>query len=592
MPEAGVRARSATSGWRRSVIAAGLLALAPSLALGGADELAPEPQSPSAASAGAFAARHMVAAANLHAARAGREALRRGGSAIDAAIAVQMVLNVVEPQSSGIGGGGFLLHFEAASGEVVAYDGRETAPAAAGGDLFLGADGEPLAFFAALVGGRAVGAPGLLAMLEMAHRRHGKLPWAELFEPAIGLAEQGFPISPRLAALIARDPFLATFRDARAYFYHAGGRPKAAGERLVNPALAATFRAIAAGGARAFYQGALAQAVVGAVRGASPNPGLLSLADLAAYRAKARPPVCAPYRAWRVCGMPPPTSGGVTLLQILGALAPLPVARYAPGSPEAVHLISEASRLAYADRAKYLADADFVAVPVAGLIDAGYLRRRSALIRWGATLGRAVAGSPRGREGRLVPAGEHESPSTTHLSVVDGAGNAVAMTTSIENVFGSRLMVRGFLLNNQLTDFSFRPERDGVAVANRVEPGKRPRSSMAPTLVFDGEGGLVLSLGSPGGSRIIAYLAQALIAMLDWRLGVQEALSLPHHVNRNGATELEQGSALEALVPALAALGHRVKVRALNSGLHAIRVSAAGLEGGADPRREGVALGD
>jgi gamma-glutamyltranspeptidase/glutathione hydrolase len=593
--EPRARARGA-SGWRRrwhiAAWAAGLVALAPSLALAGAEDLAPEPAAAGAPRAGAVAARHMVVAANPHAARAGREALRRGGSAVDAAIAAQMVLNVVEPQSSGIGGGGFLLHFEASSGEVIAYDGRETAPAEARGDLFLDPAGEPLAFFKAVVGGRAVGAPGLLAMLELAHRRHGKLPWAELFAPAIHLAEEGFAISPRLADLIARDPFLATYAEARAYFYRPDGTAKGAGERLVNPALAATFRTVAAGGARAFYEGELAAAVVGAVRGAADNPGSLSRADLAAYRAKARRPVCAPYRAWRVCGMPPPTSGGVTLLQILGALAATPLARLAPGSSQAVHLIAEASRLAYADRAQYLGDADFVPVPVAGLIDPRYLARRAALIRPDATLGKAAAGQPPGREGRLAPAGERDSPSTTHLSVVDGEGNAVAMTTSIENAFGARLMVQGFLLNNQLTDFSFRPERDGVAVANRVEPGKRPRSSMAPTLVFDGDGRLVLALGSPGGSRIIAYVAQALIAALDWGLRVQAALSLPHHVNRNGATELEKGTVLEALAPALAALGHQVEVRELNSGLHAIRVTPAGLEGGADPRREGVALGD
>ncbi len=571
------RARGASRGRRGWHIVAALVALAPSLALAGTENLA---------------ARHMVVAANPHAAHAGREALRRGGGAVDAAIAAQMVLNVVEPQSSGIGGGAFLLHFEASSGEVIAYDGRETAPAAARGDLFLDPAGKPLAFFKALVGGRAVGAPGLLAMLEMAHRRHGKLPWAQLFAPAIRLAEEGFAISPRLAALIARDRYLDTYAEARAFFYRPDGTPKGVGERLLNPALAATLRTIAAEGARAFYQGELAVAMVAAVRGAADNPGSLTLADLAAYRAKARPPVCAPYREWRVCGMPPPTSGGVTLLQILGALAPTALGQLAPGSAQAVHLISEASRLAYADRAQYLGDADFVRVPVAGLIDPRYLARRAALIRPDGTLGKAAAGRPPGREGRLAPSGERESPSTTHLSVVDDGGNAVVMTSSIENVFGSRLMVRGFMLNNQLTDFSFRPERDGVAVANRVEPGKRPRSSMAPTLVFDGDGGLVLALGSPGGSRIIAYVAQALIAVLDWGLGVRAALNLPHHVNRNGATELEKGSALEALAPALTALGHEVVVRQLNSGLHAIRVTAGGLEGAADPRREGVALGD
>ncbi len=554
---------------------------------------APRPSLGGAAGAASLAQKHMVVAANPLAARAGLDILRREGSAVDAAIATQMVLNLVEPQSSGIGGGGFMLHFEAESGAVVAYDGRETAPAAATPDLFLDPGGKPQAFFAAVVGGKAVGVPGLLGMLALAHEAHGKLPWAELFGPAIALAEAGFAVSPRLARLIARDPYLATYPEPRAYFYRADGSPRVAGERLVNAPLAATLRLVAEKGARAFYEGAVARDIVAAVRGAAGNPGRLTLADLGLYRAKARPPVCGAYRAWRVCGMPPPSSGGVGVLQILGLLAHTAIAEAAPGSARAVHLFSEASRLAYADRARYLADSDFVEVPVAGLIDPGYLGRRAALIRGDAVLGKAVAGEPPGRQGgRLSPDDGDEGPATTHLSVVDGAGNAVAMTSSIENGFGARLMVRGFLLNNQLTDFSFRPEAGGVAIANRVEAGKRPRSSMAPTLVFDAEGGLALAIGSPGGSRIISYVAQALVAVLDWGLDAGQAVSLAHHVNRNGATELERGSALETLAPALRALGHEVKVRGLNSGLHAVQALPSGLAGGADPRREGVALGD
>ncbi|MFQ5783976.1 MAG: gamma-glutamyltransferase [Alphaproteobacteria bacterium] len=539
------------------------------------------------------AGRDMIVAANPYAARAGLEILRAGGSAIDAAIAAQMVLNLVEPQSSGIGGGGFLLHYEAKSGEVLAYDGRETAPAAATSALFLDGDGTPLRFLDAVIGGRSVGVPGLLAMLELAHRRHGRLPWERLFEPAIALAEAGFAISPRLHELIARTPGVGAFPAARRYFLEPDFEARQVGARLFNRAFADTLRRIAKGGAAAFYRGPIAADIAAAVGGALRNPGRLTENDLTRYQARVRAPVCAPYRAWRVCGVGPPSSGGITVLQILGILEHFDLAGLAPGSAEAVHLISEASRLAYADRARYLADDDFVAVPVRGLLDRSYLAGRAARIDPGRSLGRASAGEPPANAGLRGAAGAGtEGFSTTHLSVVDGEGNAVALTSSIESAFGSRLMVRGFLLNNQLTDFSFRPSAAGAPVANRVEPGKRPRSSMAPTMVFDRHGRLVMALGSPGGSRIIAYVVQALVAALDWGLDVQRAVSLPHHANRNGATELEAGTALVGLEAALVARGHEVRKRPLNSGLHAIAVTADGLEGGADPRREGVALGD
>ena len=540
------------------------------------------------------ARRHMIAAANPLAARAGLEMLRSGGSAVDAAIAAQMVLSLVEPQSSGIGGGGFLVHHAGATGRTETYDGRETAPAGARADLFSGPDGKPLTFRTAAVGGRAVGVPGLLRMLEAAHRNHGRLPWARLFAPAIGLAETGFRISPRLAKLIAGDRNLRTFDATHAYFYDDWDAPRAAGSLLVNRGLAETLRAVAEKGADAFYQGPIARDIVAAVATNRPNPGRLSLADMAGYRAKKRPPVCLAYRAWRVCGMGPPSSGGITTLQTMGILASFDLAALKPvaGVPrlEAVHLIAEASRLAFADRNATIADPDFVALPD-GLLQAGYLTRRAKQISPTRSMGKAKPGMV---SVPLCPAPGDQpgGKSTTHLSVIDDAGNVVSMTTSIETVFGSRLMVRGFLLNNQLTDFAFRPMRDGVPNINRVEPGKRPRSSMAPTIVFDKDGRVVLAVGSPGGTRIIGYVAKTLIAVLDWGMDIQAAIDLPHFVNRNGTTHLEQGTGMVALKPHLEALGHEVRVRPMTSGLHGIMVSKDGLMGGADRRREGVAIGD
>lgn len=539
----------------------------------------------------AFGRRDMVAAANPLAAAAGRDMLRRGGSAVDAAIATQLVLNLVEPQSSGLGGGAFLVYWSAAEHRVDTFDGRETAPAAARPDRFLGADGAPLAFYRAVVGGRSVGVPGLLRMLELAHRRYGKLPWRTLFAPAIDLAERGFAPSPRLAMLLARDRFLRLDAPARRYFYRADGTPRT---RLINPALAATLRAIAARGAEAFYSGPIAADIVRTVDEAPGNPGDLTLADLAQYRARERVPVCGLYRTYRLCGMGPPSSGAVTLLELVGMLQRFDLERLAPGSVDAVHLFAEAGRLAYADRDRFLADADFVPVPVPGLIDPAYLAARARLIDpQRAASGPVPPGDPPGSHAAnwgegLVP----ELHGTSNIAIVDGAGDALAMTTTIENAFGSRLMVRGFLLNNELTDFSFVPERDGRPVANRVEPGKRPRSAMAPTLVFDGNGRLVLAVGSAGGPAIINDVAKTILGVIAWHQDLQQAIDLPDDGNRNGATEIEAGPAAAALAAALEGRGHKVEISDRPSGLSGVLVTKRGLEGAVDPRRDGAALGD
>ena len=542
-----------------------------------------------------IADRHMVVAAHPDAVAAGLEILRRGGSAADAAITVQLVLNLVEPQSSGIGGGGFLLFYDAGKDELVAFDGRETAPAAATPDLFLAPDGTPMKFGAALIGGRAVGTPGTVALLAQLFQAHGKLTWPELFAPAIRLAQEGFIVGPRLAKMLAgnRGMRLRTFPAARDYFFP-DGRPLRAGNRKTNPEFARTLIAIAERGPAAFYTGPIAQDIVAAVQGASGNPGRLSLADLAGYEIVRRTPVCHEYRSYHVCGMGPPSSGGLTVGQILGMLSHFDLPGMNADDPRSWHLLAEASKLAFADRNRYVADGDFVSVPAVGLLDTEYLARRSSFIRQDKSiLTPVVHGLPRGIDRtKYAPDGQEGRPGTSHISIVDSFGNSVSMTTTIEGAFGSQLMVRGFLLNNELTDFSFRPTRDGQPVANRIEPRKRPRSSMAPTLAFNADGTLRLVVGSPGGSQIIGYVAKTLIAVLDWGLNIQSAIDLGHVVNRNGATDFEAGSEAVRLVSAFRALGHTTRVRDLNSGLHGIEIVDGKLRGGADPRREGVARGD
>ncbi len=567
---------------------------APLAAQQAADAVQPETATETATTTVGSAKKHMVAAANRHAAEAGLEVLRAGGSAADAVVAVQTVLGLVEPQSSGIGGGAFLVYYDAESGKLTTFDGRETAPKAAKQNLFLDADGKPLKFFQAVIGGRAVGVPGTVRLMEAVHKRHGKLEWRSLFDTATSLARDGFAVSPRLNALITRDSArLSTQEASRSYFFNDAGAPLAVGATLKNPAYVRTLDTIASKGADAFYSGEIAQDIVDAVQNHAGNPGLLSIKDFAAYTAKEREAVCINYREHDVCGMGPPSSGALTVGQILGLVSHFELASMGPKDPESWRIIGDASRLAFADRGRYMADSDFVKMPT-GLLDRDYLAGRAKSLRRRTALGKSdvAAGTPPWKKAEFrIDGFNYELPSTSHFVIVDEAGNVASMTTSIENGFGSRLMSGGFLLNNQLTDFSFLPSKDGQAVANKVESGKRPRSSMSPTIILK-DGKPVHALGSPGGSRIIPYVAKTIIALIDWKMTMQEAIELPHLVNRFGQYDIEADTGSENLALSLQMLGYQTKFRNLNSGLHGITIHADRLEGGADPRREGVAIGD
>ena len=575
-----------------------------------ADTLNPLPENggPGSTQHGVWASRHLVATGHPLASQAARDILRAGGSAVDAAIAAQMVLTLVEPHASGIGGGLFLMTFDGQ--RVRAFDGRETAPSAATPELFM-RNGKPMSFRDGVVGGRSVGVPGVLRALELAHRQHGRLPWARLFEPAISLARQGFAISPRLAAIL-REPVVASLAQnpaARAYFFNADGSPKAEGSLLRNPDLADTLERVASDGAKVMYEGALAEAIAQAVQSHPTNPGSLSESDLASYRAREREPLCFDYQAHRICGMPPPSSGTIAIAQMLGMLAGKNLAQWPPqqrgagGSwqvqADAVHWFSEAGRLAYADRNRYVADTDYAPLPggsPAALIAPEYLAQRAALMG-PRSMGRAQPGVP---VAPRLSQSDDQSPEfagTSQVSIVDGYGHAVSMTTTIEFIFGSQIMVKGFMLNNELTDFSFVPEEGGALVANRVQGGKRPRSSMVPLLVFDRRTGeLEMSLGSPGGAAIINYVAKLLVATLDWGLHADDALALANFGSRNGPTEIEAERTTPALADALRQRGHEVQAISLTSGAMLIERRTRGGQrlwfGGADPRREGLALAD
>lgn len=534
----------------------------------------------------------MISVAHPLAAKAGYDVLERGGSAVDAAIAVEAVLTLVEPQSSGIGGGAFLVHFDAERHLVQTYDGRETAPASARPDMFLDPDGNPIPWPIAATGGRAIGVPGVIRMFELAHRQHGILPWSELFNAAIEHAEEGVEVTPRFAKLLAAETEMRDIPVTKDYFYP-DGEPLAEGDILQNQAYAKVLRAISEKGASAFYSGAIASGVAETVTNAPINPTPMTIEDIANYQAKERPPVCAPYRQYRVCGMGPPSSGGILVAQVLGMLSHFDLASMEPFSAKAVHLLVEASRLAFADRALYLGDSDFVPVPVEGLIYPAYLKQRAGLILPDGRMGTVTPGRAGQQAWQWAPDSSAEKGlSTTHFSIRDRYGNTASMTASIERPYGSKIMSQGFLLNNELTDFSFRPTDNGRPVANAVQPGKRPRSTMSPTLLLDENGSVVLAIGSPGGSRIAGYTIKAILGLVEWDMHIADAIAAPNIVSRGGPVDIEADTDAVALKPALEAMGHKVRIIGMTSGLHGIHVTDKGLAGGADPRREGVVLGD
>lgn len=531
-----------------------------------------------------------VSAADPRAADAGRQILARGGSAADAAMAVMLALTVVEPQSSGVGGGSFLVYHDARTG-LATYDGREEAPSAATPQWFLDAEGKPPASFnEARTGGRAAGVPGNLANIALAHKRHGKLPWAALFEPAIRFARDGFAVTPRFhSALVAYRDFLASSPQGRALYYQSDGTPKPLGTIIRNPELAKLFEEIAARGADHYYRGPPAERLVAAVRSSPKHPSTMTTADVAAYEARQRPPVCGSYRVYRICGMGPPSSGGPGVYAILKQLERFDLPSRRRDDPTTWHLIAESMRLAYADRAKWIGDPDHVAVPTAGLMSDSYLAERSSLIAADKRIAKAEAGTPPGAMA-IAEAPDTEAAGTSSFAVADAAGNLASMTSTIEAPFGSGVVVDGYALNNELTDFNAVPDEDGKPTANRVEGGKRPRSSMSPMIAYDASGKPVLAIGAAGGTTILAQVAKAMIGVLDWKMSVQEAIAMPQLIAMGDLVRIERGTSLETMVPALEQMGHKVQVTALPLKANGVEWTAAGWRGGADPRSEGESL--
>ena len=582
------------SGLNPKILCAGVLFFSSALT-GSASNSIPDPE-PSTGwqDKEAVRAEHFMAVtAHPLATQAAYQILKAGGNAADAAVTAQLVLNLVEPQSSGIGGGAFMLYWDAKNKTLFSFDGRETAPGAADADYFKDSAGELVKWREARLGPRAVGVPGTLSLLHTVHQRFGERPWAQLFAPAITLSRDGFAVSPRMAKSIeGSKEYLNRFAATREYFFTDQGAPLPEGYHLTNPDFAQTLELIAEQGIAPFYQGSIGEKLIETLQEASGRPALMTMQDLNSYKTLSRPPVCARYHDNAICGMGPPSSGALTVGQILQLIERFDIAGLGL-DPKSMHLVLEASRLAFADRARYMADSDFVEVPVAGLLDKDYLQGRSQLIQPSRSIGKASAGNPPGVTIAHAAMQQVEPAGTSHFSIVDAQGNIVSMTTTIESGFGSMLMTQGFLLNNEMTDFSFRASKAGQPIANRVEGGKRPRSSMAPTIVFDRTGVPTLVAGSPGGSRIICYVAQALIGILDWQMNPQQVAAMPHFCNRNGKTDIESHTGAERLSTALTGMGHEVRIRNLNSGLHLIqRLPSGELLGGADPRREGLVLGD
>ena len=582
------------SGLNPKILCAGVLFFSSALTVSASNSIPdPEPSTGWQDKEAVRAEHFMAVTAHPLATQAAYQILKAGGNAADAAVTAQLVLNLVEPQSSGIGGGAFMLYWDAKNKTLFSFDGRETAPGAADADYFKDSAGQLIKWREARLGPRAVGVPGPLSLLHTVHQRFGERPWAQLFAPAITLSREGFAVSPRMAKSIeGSKEYLNRFAATREYFFTDQGAPLPEGYHLTNPDFAQTLELIAEQGIAPFYQGSIGEKLIETLQEASGRPALMTMQDLNSYKTLSRPPVCARYHDNAICGMGPPSSGALTVGQILQLIERFDIAGLGL-DPKSMHLVLEASRLAFADRARYMADSDFVEVPVAGLLDKDYLQGRSQLIQPSRSIGKAAAGNPPGVTIAHAAMQQVEPAGTSHFSIVDAQGNIVSMTTTIESGFGSMLMTQGFLLNIEMTDFSFRASKAGQPIANRVEGGKRPRSSMAPTIVFDRTGVPTLVAGSPGGSRIICYVAQALIGILDWQMNPQQVAAMPHFCNRNGKTDIESHTGAERLSTALTGMGHEVRIRNLNSGLHLIqRLPSGELLGGADPRREGLVLGD